>query len=80
MRLRFLTLALLLGLWVSPGYGQSCAMCYASAKGANQKGQKALSRAVTVLLLPPVGLMTLVIGFAFHYGRKRDKEENDNPL
>jgi hypothetical protein len=51
-------------------------MCYSSASAASQDGQRAISRAVAVLVAPPLGVMTLGVGLAFRYGRKRDQEQN----
>jgi hypothetical protein len=51
-------------------------MCYSSAAAASKDGQMALSRAVEVLVAPPLGVMTLGVGLAFRYGRKRDQEQN----
>ena len=50
-------------------------MCYSSAAAASKDGQMAISRAVIVLLTPPVGFMTLGVGIALRYGRKRDLEQ-----
>jgi hypothetical protein len=50
-------------------------MCYSSAAAASKDGQMAISRAVLVLLAPPVGFMTVGVGMAFRYGRKRDREQ-----
>lgn len=58
-----------------PVFAQGCAMCYSSAAAASKDGQMAISRAVLVLLAPPVGFMTLGVGMAFRYGRKRDLEQ-----
>lgn len=66
----------LLCLWAVPAFAQGCAMCYSSAAAASKDGQKALSRAVEVLVAPPLGVMTLGVGLAFRYGRKRDQEQN----
>jgi hypothetical protein len=68
----FALLAFLLLLWAAPAFAQGCAMCYTSALGASPKGQRALSHAVVVLLIPPVGMMTLLVGAGFHYARRRD--------
>ncbi|MFI5118219.1 MAG: hypothetical protein ACHP8B_16135 [Terriglobales bacterium] len=69
-------LVVLLLLWTVPAFAQGCAMCYSSAAAASKDGQKALSRAVEVLVAPPLGVMTLGVGLAFRYGRKRDQEQN----
>jgi len=65
---------LALAMGVIPAYGQGCAMCYANASGATKDGQRALSRGVMVLLLPPLGFMSIGVGLAFRYGRRRDQE------
>ena len=49
-------------------------MCYSNATATTKEGQRAISRGVLVLLLPPVGLMTIGAGMAFRYGKKRDEE------
>ena len=74
MKLRLGTLAVLLLLWAGPAFGQGCAMCYSSAAASPKEGQNAINRGVLVLLLPPVGFMTLGAGLAIRYSRKRDQE------
>jgi hypothetical protein len=74
MKLRLGTLAVFLLLWGGPAFGQGCAMCYSSAAASTKEGQNAISRGVLVLLLPPVGFMTLGAGLAIRYSRKRDRE------
>ena len=69
-------LAGLLCLWAVPAFAQGCAMCYSTAAAASQDGQRAISRAVAILVAPPLGVMTLGVGLAFRYGRKRDQEQN----
>jgi hypothetical protein len=74
MRLRLATLVLFLVLWAGPAFAQGCAMCYSTAAAASKDGQRAINRAVIVLLIPPAGFMTLGIGMAMHYGKRRDEE------
>lgn len=51
-------------------------MCYSSAAAASKDGQHAISKGVLVLVIPPVGFMTIGIGVACLYARKRDKENS----
>jgi hypothetical protein len=74
MRPRIATLALLVVLYGGPAFAQGCAMCYSTAAGTTKDGQRAISRGVLVLLLPPLGFMTIGAGLAFRYGKKRDEE------
>lgn len=78
MRFRLTTLALFLLLWAGPAFAQGCAMCYSSAAALTKDGQRAIGRAVLVLLLPPVGFMTIGLGFAVRYGQKRDRDSLRN--
>ena len=66
----------LLCLWTIPAFAQGCAMCYSTASATSKDGQKAIGKAVAVLVVPPLGVMTLGVGLAFRYGRKRDQEKN----
>ncbi len=74
MKRRLCMLTVALGLWAGPAFGQGCAMCYANASGATKDGQRAISRGVLVLLLPPLGFMSVGVGLAFRYGKQRDRE------
>ena len=74
MRVRFALLVLVLFLSAAPAFSQGCAMCRSSAAATSKEGQRAISKGVLVLVLPPAGFMTLGVALAFRYGKKRDLE------
>ena len=76
MKLRLAGAALLFAVWTAPAFAQGCAMCYSNATGTTKDGQRAISRGVLVLLIPPVGFMTAGLGLAFRYGKRRDLEKS----
>jgi hypothetical protein len=74
MKLRLAPIAMAMLLWAAPALAQGCAMCYSNAAGTTKDGQRAIDRAILVLLIPPVGFMTLGVGLAYRYGKRRDDE------
>jgi hypothetical protein len=64
--------ALFLALSAPAALGQGCSMCITSAAGAGAKGQRAISRGVIFLLLPPVGMMAVLVGVALKYKSRNE--------
>ncbi len=64
-------------LFAAPALSQSCSMCYSTARATSKEGQRAISKGVVILLIPPLCFMTLGIGLAFRYSKRRDLEENE---
>jgi hypothetical protein len=67
---------LLIALWSVPSFAQGCAMCKANANATPKEAQKAINRAIFVMIAPPLGIMSLGAGFAARYARKRDNERD----
>ena len=76
MRIRAAFLVLAIFLCAAPAFSQGCAMCYSSAQATSKDGQRAISKGVAVLVVPPIGFMTLGVGLALRYGKKRDLEQS----
>src|SRR3989442_3816790 len=77
MKLRLAMIMLLVVLWAGPAFAQGCAMCYSNASGTTKEGQRAISRGVAVLLVSPAGFITLGVGMALSYCKRRDEREEE---
>jgi hypothetical protein len=76
-KLRWLFAVLILASAITPAFAQGCAMCYQTVKGTPKDGQRAIGRGILILLVPPLGAMSIGVGFAFRYGKQRDRENGD---
>jgi hypothetical protein len=48
---------------------QGCVMCQTSASAAGKQGERALDKAILTLLLPPLTMFLLILGFAWKRSR-----------
>ncbi len=48
---------------------QGCVMCQTSASAAGKAGERALDKAILTLLLPPLTMFLLILGFAWKRSR-----------
>jgi hypothetical protein len=76
MKRHLYSLTLLLALASVPAFGQGCAMCWSSANAAGERGKQALNNAVTMLLVPTLGLMAGFVALTVRYSRQEEDEED----
>jgi len=77
-KVRLALVASILVIGISPAFAQGCAMCNANAKATPKEGQRALNRAILVMIAPPVGIMVFGFTFAIRYGKRRDRENGSD--
>ena len=77
-RVRWALLPFVLAFGITPAFAQGCAMCNANAKATPKEGQRAINRAIFVMLAPPVAIMVFGFGFAIRYGKRRDREKESD--
>ncbi|PYT76001.1 MAG: hypothetical protein DMG40_27075 [Acidobacteria bacterium] len=66
----------LCGLCVAPpALSQGCAMCSSYVSASTKAGQRAVNKAVLLLLIPAAGFMSGGMVMAYRYSRKRDLEQ-----
>ena len=69
---------LAMALWSAPALAQGCAMCRANAKATPKDGQRAINRAILVMLVAPLGIATFGTRFVVRYVRRRDRENEES--
>ena len=52
-------------------------MCRANAKATPKEGQRAIDRAILLMMVPPIGAVTLGTGLIVRYVRRRDREKDN---
>ncbi|HTS05914.1 MAG TPA: hypothetical protein VMP68_10045 [Candidatus Eisenbacteria bacterium] len=62
-------------IWTVPALAQGCAMCRANAKATPKEGQQAINRAILVMVMPPLGAVTLGTTLVVRYARRRDHDK-----
>lgn len=76
MKLRLVLLALVLFLSAAPAFSQGCAMCSSYVEASSKGGQRAINKAVLLLLIPAAVFMSGGMAMAYRYSRQRDLEQD----
>ena len=78
LRIAFLTVVLFLSsvCAVAPAFSQGCAMCSSYVEASSKGGQRAVNKAVLLLLIPAAVFMSGGMAMAYRYSRKRDLEQS----
>ena len=75
MKLRIACLTLFVLLLAAPAFSQGCAMCSSYVEASSKGGQRAINKAVLLLLIPAAVFMSGGMAMAYRYSRKRDLEQ-----
>lgn len=79
MKMRVAILAAVLALCsvcvAPPALSQGCAMCSSYVEASSKGGQRAINKAVLLLLIPTAVFMSGGMAMAYRYSRKRDLEQ-----
>ena len=62
-------------LWTAPAFAQGCAMCRANAKATPKDAQRAINHAIFLMIVPPIGAVTIGTSLVVRYARRRDQEK-----
>lgn len=79
MKIRVAILASVLSLCsvcvATPAFSQGCAMCSSYVEASSKGGQRAINKAVLLLLIPAAVFMSGGMAMAYRYSRMRDLEQ-----
>ena len=75
--LRKFVLGFLVMIATAPAWAQGCAMCRANAKATPKEGQRAINRAILLMVIPPIGAVTFGTSLIVRYARRRDRENEE---